>query len=287
MADLITTDWEVQLGDLLLGGETPYALVGTEGLLSIPEVISADRGRLQRHGGIPGEDFLGARTVVFQWEIYATGPEFSRLLEALATATSPGGRERPVYFRIPGVAGGGVRCIFARPRKRDLPVDLTYFYGAPIATVEWVATDPRIYDAAEHTVSVGLPAGTGEGLEFPATDPLTFGTRPTAGSVTVTNAGNFPTPARYRIDGPCVNPRIENVTTGAVLAFRWTLEEGQWLDVDTNARTVRLNGTANRYEALYEPGWADLAPGDNEIAFRAATSSEDATLSVTWRSAWV
>jgi hypothetical protein len=285
--DLITGDWEMEVNGLLLGGESPYSIARIDGILDQPETRSADRLRLRRHGMIPGDDFLGGRTVTVTLEVYGEDDAaFADNVHDLGLALAPGEDEAPLVFQLPGVAGGGLRRLYCRPRRRSLPVGLEFFYRMPLAVVEFFATDPRLYDNTESEGLSSLPSAGG-GLNFDAAFPIVFGALSTGGTINATNAGTFPTSPTFRIDGPVTNPRIENVTTGQTLSFTGSLAEGEFLLIDTEARTVLLGGTASRYSWIdADAEWWDLPPGTSEVTFRASTTTE-ASLTMTWRSAWV
>lgn len=279
-------DWTMTFNGLTVGDGTPFELARIEGLADQPDLRTSDRTRLRRHGMLPGDDFLGGRSILLQLEVFgATDADFATNLEELKLALAPGEVEQALRFAIPGVAVGGQRRVDARPRRLALPIEDRFFYRQPIVTVELFATDPRIYDDAEQTIATTLPSAGG-GLTFPATFPLLFGAVAVGGSIFANNVGNFPAPWTARIDGPCSNPSIENVATGEKLGFTIDLLTGESLFVDTDARTVLLGGTANRFNALTTPEWFDLDPGTTELRFRAVTGTT-AQLTATWRSAWL
>jgi hypothetical protein len=118
--------------------------------------------------------------------------------------------------------------------------------------------------------------------------PATVGAVVTAGRATAVNAGTATAGLRLRVDGPVQQPRVSLLDTGGVTTLRLalTLTSGQWVDVDTAARTVYLNGTASRRGAA-SGGWPVLGPGGGEVAFDAAVFDPAASLSVSWRDAWV
>ncbi|MFN0028411.1 MAG: phage distal tail protein [Acidimicrobiales bacterium] len=143
-----------------------------------------------------------------------------------------------------------------------------------------------IYADTASEGSCSLPSAGG-GLSFPLTFPRTYGAVATGGTILAVNAGSFDTGCTFRIDGPAVNPKIESVTAGKTLAINITLLVGEFLVIDTQYRTVLLGGTTSRYSSLDSTSrWFSLAPGTNEIAFRAATSTV-ASLTAVWRSAWL
>lgn len=282
----VTQDWEMEFGGLLMGGDGPYSIAEIDGLAGQPDLRTADRTRLRRHGMLAGDDFLGGRAVTISLEVSgADDTTFATNLAALRQALAPGSPEAPLTLKVPAVAGGGLRRLNARPRKLALPVAERYFYRMPVAAVEFFSTDPRIYDDTLSSLVTSLPTAGG-GNTFNDTFNSVFGAVSTGGSIFAANLGTFPTPPTFRIDGPCTNPSIENVATGERLEFTITLGSGEWLDIDTDARTVLLGGTASRYSTLTRADWFDLAPGTTELKFRAVTGTS-AQLTATWRSAWL
>ncbi len=285
--ELVTQDWHVEFNGLLTGGDTGYALVQIEGLLDMPAVRSADQVLLRRHGAHPGDDFVDARSIVLTYELHDDSEQgFASLVSSLQAALAPGGAELPLVFQIPGVAGGEKAQVWARPKRRQLPVNLEFFYRLPIATIEMVATDPMIYSATESMGATTLPSAGG-GVTFPMVAPITFGAVSTGGSLTAVNGGSFDADVTFRIDGPATNPRIESLTAGRTIALNMTIGAGEFVVIDTKSRTVLLGGTASRYSFLdTDSRWFALAPGSNVITFRASTPTV-ATLSAAWRSAWL
>jgi hypothetical protein len=281
------SDWQLQYGSLLIGDGTAFEIDNIQGLADQPDLRTSDRTRLRRHGMLPGDDFLGGRSVIVQLEVFGQDDAtFQANLNTLKAAFTPGSAEQVAQFQVPGIcAAGSPRQFSARPRKLALPIEQRFLYRQPIATVELFATDPRIYDATQQTQTVGLPSAGG-GLTFNATFNLVFGAVSTGGTINAVNAGNFAAPWTARIDGPCTNPSIQNVGTGETLGFTISLALGESLYIDTDARTVLLGNTANRYNTLTTAQWFDLAPGTTQLNFRAVTGTS-AQLTANWRSAWL
>lgn len=285
--DLISEDWQVEFHELLLGGDSSaFSFVSAEGLADLPDLVTADRAKLRRHGTTPGDDFMVDRIVTMVFEVYGdTIEEFESAIAELAEATRPGVAESPLSFRIPGVAGSGVRRVGARVRKRSVPVNQEWYHRIPLVTLQFCATDPRIYSAELDSQTVNLPSGTA-GLAWPATWPAVWTVSTDSGSLYVENVGNFSSPWTATITGPCVNPSIRNVTDGTSLTFNITLVDGDELTLDSSTRRVVLNGTESRYYTIAVGSqWFDFEPGTTEVAFRASTTT-DATLTLNTRSAW-
>lgn len=129
-------------------------------------------------------------------------------------------------------------------------------------------------------VRIGRMSG---GLSWPATWDATV----VSGRVSVTNAGNVATPALIRIDGPVTGPRVTLVGGGTLDFGSLVLADNQWLSIDTGARSVLINDQVSRAGALVKREWFDLSPGDSELAFSAADTSDDALMTVTCYSAWM
>ncbi len=151
--------------------------------------------------------------------------------------------------------------------------------------LQLTAPDPRKYaDAVES--SVGLPLAPA-GLVFPLAFPLDFGTA-SGGSVAVENVGTVKTWPVLRITGRAVNPRVTNPVTGDELRLAMTVEAGQYVDIDTAARTVLLQGTASRRAMASVSGeWLPIAPGSASLKFGADVYDASALLTVAVRSAWI
>jgi phage-related protein len=173
--------------------------------------------------------------------------------------------------------------------RRQQPLRLTGGFNKEMQ-IPLVSADAPIwsYELLSDLVAPDEVANVGR------TYPLSFArdyadiTTPDA-QVEATNEGNVPSPARLTITGPLTNPTIRNETTGEDLVLTYTLGAGETLVVDMGARSVLLNGTANRYSAVnWElTDWWLLAPGSNDISFANASYSAGASLLIEWRHAWI
>ncbi len=286
--DLITDDWQIEWGGLLLGPQ-PYGITGVQGLADLPSVISADRDRLRAHGQIAGDDFLSGRSVEVGFRVEGTSNEDTFVqAAALADVMIPGEAEAPLVFQIPGIADGVKAQISARVRARSLPVDMAYRVGVVGGRALFFATDPRIYSAEQTVQSVSLPSGGG-GLDVPVEVPAALVAASESGTLELVNEGNFRAPWSFRIDGPALNPQVVNAGEGYFLGFNIELAEDEFLRVTTgpDQRQVVLNDQESRYYTIQAGStWWDLRPGTTETLFRAATLSA-ALLTTTSRSAWI
>lgn len=288
--DLVTEDWGMEYREFAFGGTSDFLIApGIRGLFDNPDMVSSDQRRLRRHGLHPGDDWYEGREVTIPIEI--TGDDtadWESNLQSIKTAFAVDPErdetEEPLVFQVPGIAGGRKARILARPRGLEGELGTEWFYEIPIVRARFFSTKPWIYDNTETTVTSPILAGSSSGITWPLVWPLVWGTV-TASSFTATNDGTARAEFVATIPGPVVNPVIQHVDRGVELGFTLTVEAGQWLEVDTENRTVLLNGTANRYYTKTSGStWFNLSPGDNTLSYRADSGSS--TLSIAYRSTW-
>ena len=286
VGDLVTTDWMVEYNGAVVGDDEDVSLVEIAGLADLPGVRTADRTILRRHGLHAGDDFMGGKSVTLTLEVEAATDAALASRVAELSAAFQVGDEQAMVFQVPGVAGGGKRILYARPRAISAPIGLDWLYRLPVIQVRLDASDPRLYAFTEDSETDTLPT-TGGGMEFDETPPITFGAVSTGGLFTCTNAGTFTTWPVIKLTGPVTDPRVTNVTTGQTLELDLTVDAADHVVIDTGARTILLNGTASRYSSLTAGSdWWGLGPGDNELRYEASTTTAS-NITVTWRSAWL
>lgn len=290
VGDLVTEDWGFEYRGLAFGG-TSDKLVGPgiTGLWDNPEVASGDQRRLRRHGLHPGDDFMTSREVVIPIEVTGANTatwaiHLDALKQAFAVDPDRSPSEDALVFRVPGVAGGGKRLIYARPRGLQAPIDQSWFYEIPVVTVRFVATNPFIYDATATEVVSPILVGTSSGAPWPFTWPLSWGVlSPT--SFSTTNTGSRRAEWTATITGPTTNPQFVHVDQTRTLALTITLGSTDVLVIDSETRTITLNGTTNEFAALTATSsWFTLTPGVNTLSFRASAGT--GTLTLTYRNTW-
>lgn len=277
--ELITDGWQLELRSLLMGFDTDYDLAELEGI-GVPEVRVSDRPRPRAHGVEPGEDWAGARTIIATLDLL---DEDDTALWALKNALKAAWRPRPTGVETLALRLGGVTYLaYGRPRGCRFTDAGPGLHTEAVCV--FAATDPLLYSATETSVQLALATSTG-GLAFPFGFPLGFGSA-FGGIVTLTNEGEAETLPHATFHGPLTNPRLESITAGRTVEFDLTVAAGDFLEVDFDARTVLLNGTASRYQTFRGTAadWWALEPGDNEIRF--AAGSGTGTCDLRFRSAW-
>jgi hypothetical protein len=153
------------------------------------------------------------------------------------------------------------------------------------------AADPRRYGTILQTGTTGLPTTSG-GLTFPATFPVTFSATTVSGQINAVNAGSMDTRPVLTITGPVVAPTVSALyPDGTVrqLIYSQDLAAGDVLVIDTDAHTVVLDGVTSRRRFMtVSAGWPTIpANGSVNYQFQSGTYNATATLTATWRSAWM
>lgn len=286
VGDLVTEDWGFEYRGFAFGGTSDFLIApGVTGLADNPDVATSDRRRLRRHGLHPGDDWLLGREIIIPVEITADDTTtWESNLSAIKQAMNvdPDAGEDALVFQVPGVAGGGKRLVYARPRGYTVPVDLNYYYEIPIVTLRFETTSPDILDSTATTVTSPILTGGSSGASWSFTWPLTWGTLFTTSFFT-TNTGTRAAEWTATIPGPVTNPYLTHVGQGRTLEFTIDIPAGNTLTVDSATRTVLLDGSANRYSTLTGTWWT-LTPGSNELSYGADAGTS--TVEIVYRSTW-
>lgn len=282
----ITEDFQYLYRGLLLGANTPYELQSLSGLANLPVVRSGSVDRFGDHGGVAGRHYQSMRTITASFDIWTEGQteaEFVARRDAVSSAFSPIEDPEDVEPFIYKHPGRELMRVYCRPVDRDMPTDRMFSLGYGTFSVRLEATDPYIYSEAQYSVPVGVAANDVVGLQFPLQFPLNFGAG-SSGAAQVMNRGTAPAPWSAMITGPTPSPQITHVESGQFIRLQnFTVQEGDFLVIDSKLRTILLNGTGSRRGYL-DPAsdWFALQPGNNTIRFSSggATVGE---LSLTWR----
>ncbi|MFI6329854.1 phage distal tail protein [Micromonospora chersina] len=279
---------QVQVRDLVLGPGTLYETL--RGFDPWTRQVRAEQGdgRAWADGAWSGAEWTADAVVPIPVRVKdaanRTPGGWLAAHQALAAAFAPSHED----IELRWCTGGTEYVLFGRPRMVEPNVD-TVPAGWSYSRCAFAALDPTIYSGVEHSTTLGLPSTVG-GLTVPVTLPLTVAASVTSGRGIITNGGTKTTGLRVRIDGPAVEPRISLLTDNGTAVVRvWTtLTAGQWLDIDTAARTVYLNGTASRRGVTTADGigWPTLPTGTHELAFDASGYDPAATATVRWRDTW-
>lgn len=282
--ELITADGQLQYGSLLMGTGTPYRLGALAGWDDLPPLDLADVPRPGADGAWPGSIFAAERVIQTDLNVVADAATYPAVIAALRAATAPSGSEQPLVIRMGGqMLQVGVRCT-GRVAGSD-----GYALGVDKVALKWTASDPRRYSTTAATASTPPPTA-GSGITWPVTWPLTWPTAGEGGTISVVNSGDWPTPVVITIRGPLTTPAIYRQDTGDVLEMNTTMAAADVAVIDVLADTLTMNGAAAK--TLLSDRSAPVSsflmpPGNTSLALRAAVTDPAASMTVTWRSAYL
>lgn len=105
----------------------------------------------------------------------------------------------------------------------------------------------------------------------------------------INNDGSAPAPLQVDFYGPAVNPRIENKTTGEFIQVNQTLEENEYMRIDTTPGQKSVVFVSDDGSERNVFNWIDLEStffklvvGENEIEYTADSNIQGAVVDITW-----
>ena len=297
MPDLDLTDWQYDLGGVLIGKGTTVNVIKVDGL-GRPPVRDNDVDQPSMDGSFAGPDYWAARQIQFDAAIKIPGDpaacqDMVAALQAVTDAASVrlvGGQGLALRIKRPGRP---VKRLTVRARKLD-PDDSQIIHGYMPIDLELFAHDPGFYADTETTTELPLGWLTGGGFAAPVAAPIYVqdGTVAADRPGWVTNQGSADAWPIIRITGPCSNVSIIHVASGRTLALpSLDLAAGRWVELDTRPgyRTVTWDNGGNASAYLTPASRIDLfsiPPGQSEMRWTAFDNTNSARLRLTWRDAY-
>lgn len=280
------------------GGNSVYQILTIDGLEDLPVIRNQDDNRGYQDGMWTGRDFLSGRTLTFVMTVRGdTNYSMNYYLDLLQTNLVPQQQGTGLLqFQLPG---SDLQRINARVRRRSITINTEYSSGLATATYEFFCPDPRYYDdTLKSTDLINATATAGRTYNRVYTTPPTavynnpyisgmyFGGG--AGSPNlITNDGWTTTYPIITIQGPAANPRVTNVTAGLYLQVDTTLGTADELVLNTDLRTVTLNGVSRRALLNNASTWFAAPPGTSYYTFTATGTDGNTACVVTWRNAYI
>lgn len=285
-------DGQILWRGTVLGTGTPYALSALAGWSDLPGQRGSNQPIPARHGSYPGRKVSEDRVITLDWK--SKGVDLAGFRDAMATlrritAPDEDPQEEPLVVRLDGESW----MTWARCTRRLIPTDKLYALGRAAGSVQWEATDPRIYSITENDPATGLALPLSGGLDFStggldfSAGGLDFGGGSSGGLIRATNLGDVPTWPTLEIAGPVTGPIVTIGDRALSFDPSFTVLAGQVLTIVTKpgVRTVELNGVSAR-PRLWSRQWAPLEPlVPTDIRFTAAAYSSAAELTVRYRHA--
>jgi hypothetical protein len=279
------------------GGQSPYQIMTLDGLEDLPVIRNQDDNRGYQDGMWTGRDFLSGRTLTFVMTIRGdSNNSMQTNLNLLQTALVPQQQGTGLLqFQLPG---NDLQQINARVRRRAITIDTSYSSGMATATYEFFCPDPRYYDnTLKSTDLINATSVAGRtynrvytATETPGANPfetgMFFGGGAGAPNL-ITNDGWTTTYPIITIQGPAINPKVTNVTAGAFLLIDATIGSADELVLNTDLRTVTLNGVSRRALLNNSSTWFAAPPGTSYYTFTATGTDGNTNCVVTWRNAYI
>jgi hypothetical protein len=292
------SDWQYDLGGVLIGADTSVQVLETAGL-GRPPVRESDVDQPSMDGMFAGPDYWSGRRIQIDAAIKIPGDPGAchDMVAALEAVTDPasvrlvGGQGMTMRVKRPGRP---VKRLTVRTRRLE-PEYRQVIHGYVPLDMEFLAHDPTWYADEESTTELPLGWLTGGGFAAPVVAPIYVqdGTVAADRPGWVTNNGDADAWPVIRITGPCANVTITHIASGRVLALpTLTLATGRWVEIDTRPgyHTVRWDNGGNASAYLSPGSRIDLfsiPPGTSEMRWTAFDNSNSARLAITWRDAYI
>lgn len=135
---------------------------------------------------------------------------------------------------------------------------------------------------------------TGGGFESPFISPF-ISEASTGGTVTITNSGDemaWPTVDNdgnggIILTGSLTNPVLTNLTTGRKLELDYTLQSGDFIQIDMLKQLVLLNGSSTLISTKTSTSdWWGIAPGPNSISLSTTAGTDGGYASISFNPAY-
>jgi hypothetical protein len=279
------------------GGNSVYQIMTIDGLEDLPVIRNQDDNRGYQDGMWTGRDFLSGRNLVFTITVRGdTNYNMNYYLDLLQANLVPQQQGTGLLqFQLPG---SDLQRIDARVRRRAIQINTDYSSGMATATYEFFCPDPRYYDdEGKSTDLTNATAVAGRTYNrvytATATNPanpdqtgMSYGGGAGAPNL-ITNDGWTTTYPLITIQGPAINPKVTDVTAGAFLLIDATIGTNDQLVLNTDYRTVTLNGVNRRALLNNSSTWFAAPPGTSYYTFTATGTDGNTACVVTWRNAYI
>lgn len=269
------------------GALADRAVSRVEGLVGLAAPKSQVRTKADGHGTVNRSRWQDSKIVTIEGEVWG-----NTLIDAFAdfdAITAPFERTMREGAKLLTWRRGGGGLQLQSYVKLASPLLPPLEEGAALLKyqVQVEQMDPRAYSQTLQTVVGNALTAGGGGLVFPMTFPILF-TESNGGEVAVFNGGKIETPPVTRIYGPVTSPAVRLVTTGEEVRLSGEVASGEYVELDHQKRTVRLNGSLLRMNLLNVPAseFFDVPPLAHTIRLLASNYGAGAHAEVLLRDAY-
>jgi hypothetical protein len=272
----------------------PAAPSGTDPYICTGETLAsaAPREAVQAFAGKSGVNDLTQfhDAAVFQATLYiqdSGGITRHQYIDQLRAMLRPANRP---YLYLQRDGWLTERRALVRGASLTAPIDR--LSGTRVETSLQVTIPAGVLESAVLSSDNTRPGSTSSGRTYPRTDPWSYTPGASGATKFLTvgggEVGATDTPLLMRLYGACTEPVITNVTLGEVFELdNVTLADGQYLEIDMDAKTVLLNGdtSLSYYNKINftTSTWWQLQPGTNQLLVGAASLDTTCELDFEWR----
>jgi len=272
------------LADLSLIPDEGYAVLGYD--LGFPEIRAVTDLNADGDGETDLTQYFGARVVTLEVRVTGTAVERQNRVMTLRRYMAPNLRVELLW----DAAYGSVRMLGRADRFAAVVGEAM---TRQVARVGWRVASGLI-ESQTVTQTVILPgAGAVTGRVYDLEFDRVYPAGSTPGQALINVGGTAPVWPLLRLYGPCTLPDVQIVTSGARWRFAaggvLTLLAGDWVDIDTYARTVKLNSVTSilQYVAPSTLAWGGFSPGVCDVQFLVTSGGSETTrLEVFHRDSW-
>ncbi len=264
---------------LHLGMDESYILTSLD--LGFPDVRDSTETIAGMDGEVDTTAHVGARAVTA--EVFVSQSGTGPLVDRLAGVMHPGAR---YWLYIGRTDWPGERRILARGASFACPPR-----NLRTAQMGFRCPSGLLEDAAEQTVTLAPQGQVAGGRTYPKSYPRTYDPGLVPGAALIDVGGSVPVPPVIDIFGPCTDPLVRVVDTGAQMIIRGDIAAGDFFRIDTAARTILRNNDPNFsvYGQLdfATSSWLILPVGQVQVVFSPQSSSGNCQAVLRWANRWL
>lgn len=272
---------------VVFGDSAPYILIKLEGMGAISTSIQSQKAPYQ-DGETYIDTVLEPRTPYAEIMVLAEnetdmGYRRRRLAEVLNPKLGPGTlRYDNMNTKVEIEATIELGAVF--PDAGDFKDKMQP------AMINFYCPEPFLKQLADTINEMRAVIG---GFEFPLEITYSFRFEESGENLIVKNTGDVPVPVLIEFNGPAVNPRVDNLTTGEFIRVNREIPDGGKLVISTefgNKKVVLITdeGEVNvmHWLDLQSTFWR-LIPGDNLLSYAADSGKEAAVVKIVHRNRFV
>lgn len=298
MTDCVTRAWLVLGTQRMDLEDEDGGWFMTELNLGYPDVRDVVTNRPDQHGVDDRTAYFGARAIsavvtAVRWAGAVIDDVASRFAPFMVPSA------RPVLHYVLDRPGTPERTVTVRAANYGFVIDNP---DSREIHLQWIAADPIARDPIVQTVTTWAGAATGAGRVYPLTFPRVY---PSGGggpvAATATPGGDVTVWPTLRIYGPVTAPVVRFTRGSTIYGFAMlpsmTISAGQFVEVDTAAKTAWLNGDHTKSVLTYvdwtailatNGGWPQLAPHETTTIQMSGSSTSGSTQTqVSWQDGYL